>query len=360
MINARIEKLRNKITELGANAMFISNFYNILYFFGFETLTENEREAFGLVTQNSLYILTDARYQPDESRYHVCLFEPGKSLSYYLQEICAKEQISSLIFESDDLRYYEYSALIEKVKSVTFIPTFKIGENIREIKDDDEITKIKKACEITDTCLEAIVGTIKEGQTEKEIAFNIEVYLKKNGHDLAFDPIVAIDANSAIAHYNTKTGSGLVKKGSTILIDFGAKTENYLSDITRMIFFGKPKDSTMKIYMSLLSTQENTLKVVENINMLKEIDLYCRSEIKKNGLPDFPHSTGHGVGLEIHEHPKVSYASEDKKKEGQIITIEPGVYVANQYGMRIEDTVVIENGKAKPLTLFSKAPFILD
>ena len=172
---------------------------------------------------------------------------------------------------------------------------------------------------------------------------------------MAFDPIVAVDVNSSVAHYNTKDGTGAVKDGSIALIDFGVKYKNYLSDITRMVFVGHPSDEDKNVYKVLADAQQKTVKKIMELETLKEVDDFNRKLITDRRLPSYPHSTGHGVGLEIHEYPKVSFNSSDRKIENQIFTVDPGVYLPGKYGMRIEDTVVIEKGlKARLLTQFPK------
>lgn len=366
MFEDRIAKLRNKLTECNVNALLVSNFYNILYLTGFKTLTTNEREGFVLVTKEKIYLFTDSRYvdgqlheRNKKSNIELKLIEPNKNLSSHLQQIIGEDKIATLGFEGEDLKFEEYQKLKERFAAVTLQPTERLIVRVREIKDEDEIKKIQKACEITDQCLIDIVKTIKLGISEKEMAFKIEMWIKEKGYDLAFDPIVAVDANAALPHYNTKAGRGTVQNSSLILIDFGVKCEDYSSDITRMVFFGKPKDEVANSYTVLHDAQEKAVIKAGEINRLDQIDLYCRKLITDKNLPTYPHSTGHGVGLEIHEYPKVSIHSNDMKMDGQVFTIEPGIYIAGEYGMRVEDTVVIKKGKAEVLTKFSKEPVLI-
>ncbi len=286
------------------------------------------------------------------------LITPDKGLIKYLQEIVIEEKISNLGVEGDDLKLNEFNKLKQELKNVEVVPTEKLIIKQREIKDEIEIEKIRMACQIADKCLEDVVKTIKVGSSEKEIAFKIEFWLKEKNYDLAFYPIVAIDENSSLPHYDTRDGNNeKVKKRSIILIDFGAKYQNYLSDITRMIFVGKPTDEMINIYNKLLHVQEKTTKYLDirrshdNYDG-KKIDSYCRQQLTTNY--SYPHSTGHGVGLQIHEYPKISPISTDEIKAGQVFTIEPGIYISNRWGMRIEDTVLINKGGTEILTKFRK------
>ena len=370
MYDQRIKKIRQTLLGKSIDSLLVSNFYNIFYLTGFKTLTNDEREAFVLVAKNNIYLFTDSRYLDNNyqstlnqnkfgsgqaiNNLQLKLIEPNKGLITHLQEIVKAEEVKALGFEAEDLRFYEYQKLKEQFRDVTLLPTSRLIVKIREIKDEEEINNIQKACEIGDQCLSEIIKTIKEGDSEKEIAFKIEMWLKEKGYDVAFAPIVAIDANSAIAHYNTKDGEGVVKDNSVILIDFGVKYKDYLSDITRMVFFGKPSDEVKKAYEMLLNAQEKTVEKVSDFDSLKDVDEFCRKLITNYQLPNYPHSTGHGVGLEIHEYPKVSFNSPDRKLENQVFSIEPGIYFPGKWGMRVEDTVVIgKDLKAMVLTKFS-------
>lgn len=366
MNDIRIRRLREYITNKPADAFLISNFYNILYFTGFKTLTTNEREAFVLVTNKHTYIFTDTRYsdkneqvKKEVSDVIINFIEPEKGLLHYLQEISQEENLKNIAFESDDVRVNELSRFRDYVR-VMWIPTEKIVVKIREIKEEQEIEYITKACEIGDQCLLDIVKYIQSGTTEKELAFHIEMWLKEKGHDTAFDPIVAFDKNTSVPHYHTKDGEGVVDENSIILIDFGVKYHNYLSDITRMFFLGRPSEEVLNVYNILLTAQSETVEQINFTSDPRPVDTYCRSVLAKNAIASYPHSTGHGVGLEIHEYPKISPHSLDIIKPDQVFTIEPGVYFENKWGIRIEDTVVIDSqNKAKTLTHFQKKPFII-
>lgn len=365
MYDQRVNKVRDALLEKGIDSLLISNFYNIVYLTGFKTLTKDEREAFVLVTKNKVYLFSDERYLNENyklliTNYELKLIEPQKGLIFHLQQIGKNEGIKTLGFEAEDLRFYEYQKLKEQFENVALLPTSKMIVKIREIKDGEEINHIQKACEIGDQCLTEIIPAIKLGTTEKEVALKIEMWLKEKGYDLAFDPIVAVDANSAVAHYNTKDGEGIVKNGSVVLIDFGVKFKDYLSDITRMAFFGKPNDEIKNIYEILSQAQGKTVEKVADFDSLKDTDEYCRKLITDNRLPTYPHSTGHGVGLEIHEYPKVSFNSADRKRPNQVFTVEPGVYFPGKFGMRVEDTVAIgKDLKAKILTKFPKSLLLI-
>lgn len=358
MHSERIEKLRGIFGSNHIDAFFISNFYNILYLTGFKTLTTDEREAFVLVTKMNTYLFTDARYTYTDPGVILKLIEPEKGLFFHLEEIIQEEKIQFLGIESENLRVHEYEKIKLVFPSTKIISLERTTIKLRAIKENGEIKNIQKACEITDECLKEIIPSIKTNETEKEIAFRIEQWIKVKSYDLAFDPIVAVDSNSAIPHYNTKEGQGVVKNDSIILLDFGVKYLNYMSDITRMVFLN-PAGEVIETYQKLLSIQGKTIELVGKEKDPKAIDLFCRERMAEENFTDFPHSLGHGVGLEIHEYPKLSQMSDDTLVDNQVFTIEPGVYFPGKWGMRIEDTVVVKDGKAETLTKFSKDLVVL-
>jgi len=382
MLQARIEKLKKFLKEKNLNGFLVSNFYNILYLTGFKTLTENEREAWALITTKSVYLFTDSRYINLNPKSEVRnskqilgpnlktkLIAPEKGLIKHLMEIVEEEKISQIGFEGDDLKVNELDRFKEYINNVEFVSLEKLILKIREIKDEPEIENLRTACKIADDCLEDIIKLIKPGISEKEIAFKIEFWLKEKGYDLSFYPIVAIDKNSAVPHYDTRAGNNeKVKKNSIILIDYGAKFRNYNSDTTRMIFTGKPTDEMINTYKTLLNAQEKTIERLKTDNNPVSIDQYCRklitdstdlTDLTDYQLPSYPHSTGHGVGLQIHEFPKISFTSTDVLLPNQVVTIEPGVYLEEKWGMRIEDTILLKVKEVEVLTKFTKRMLIL-
>ncbi len=375
MIQQRIKKLRKILVEKNLDGFLVSNFHNVLYLTGFKTLTENEREAWTLVTKNNIYLFTDARYmsfprkresremdppiksEDDNVKYK--LITPEKGLIKHLQEIVEEERINQLGFEGDDLKVNELQKIKDHLTNIKTVSLEKFIIKIREIKDEEEINNLGTACKIADECLEDVTKLIRPGISEKEIAFKIEFWLKEKGYDMSFYPIVAVDKNSAIPHYDTRAGNNeKVKKNSIILIDYGAKFKDYHSDTTRMIFTGKPSGEMINTYQTLLNAQTQSIERLKIDSNPVSVDQFCRRLMTTN--LSYPHSTGHGVGLQIHEFPKISFTSTDVLLPNQVVTIEPGVYFENKWGMRIEDTVLIkEKGEIEVLTKFSKKSLII-
>lgn len=351
-MNKRIHKVQTAFKANKVDALLISNYYNILYLTGFKTSIPEVHEAYVLITKKDVFLFTDKRYKPAFKKTIYITRE--KRLTAHLKEQAAKKKVTKLGVEGESLTIAEYQIFSKKLPGLKMVPTTGIVQKLRLIKDQDELEKIRRACHLTDQCLSEIIKTIKAGQTEKEIAYRIETWIRTHNLVPSFEPTVAADQNSAIPHYDTRGGNGVVKKNSLILIDMGIKYKEYCSDITRMFVTGNCTPAVQKAYEILLKVQRMTIQKANKTSKIKEIDLYCRKLIEVGGLKHFVHSTGHGVGLEIHEAPHVSSGSTEKNTAGQVFTIEPGVYYENKFGMRIEDTIAVTEKGVEILTKFPK------
>lgn len=354
-----LDRLQHPLATHKIDALFVTNFYNILYLTGYVVGRPEEREVWALVTNKNLYVFVDGRNIEDAKKYKKsftpCLISQEKRLSDHLVDICKKENIRQLGFEPQDLNVAEFKHLQKKLKGIKLIETEKLVENLREIKSTEEIQKLKKAATVADQCLEEIIMTINEGQTEGEIAYRIEDWFRQKGYAPSFAPIVAFGANAASPHHNSKKTTVKLTKNTLILIDYGVRVDDYCSDTTRMFFYGKPPTEIQKTYDSLRKAQSAIIDSIQNFKNTKDIDVYCRTKMKEYDLPDFAHSTGHGVGLEVHEGPHISPNSKDRINAGQVFTIEPGIYIPGKYGMRIEDMVFVnKSGDIEVLTQFPK------
>lgn len=338
------------------DAFLVSQFYNVLYLTGFEPLSPHEREAYLLLINGKKIIITDGRYTGEKHSEdsELYILQPKERALEAIGRICNESNVKILGCEMDDLKWGEYIQL--KKTGMELLPFTQILSPYRSIKTDEELFAIKQACHVGDQVLKDITPYIHPEQSEKEIAWLLEKMVREGyGAQIAFDPIVAVDTHAANPHYNTKQGGGMIKDGSLLLIDFGVKFHNYSSDITRMVGIGEVSDEIKSTYSKLLQVQKKTVEYVDTATELKSIDTFCRNELQKNKLPNFSHSTGHGIGLEVHESPKVNIISSDNKKIGQVFTIEPGIYIPDKWGMRIEDTITVSQEGVEVLTRFPKA-----
>ena len=245
--------------------------------------------------------------------------------------------------EEDELTITEHKLLKKHFKKTKH---FDIKAH-RSIKTPEEIKKIEKAAKLGDLAFKYILKKIKTGITEKQLAYELEMFIKQNGAELSFPSIVAFGKNSSIPHHQTGDSILGEKNGQFILLDFGVKYQNYCSDMTRTIFFGNPTEKQEKIYKTVLTAQQKVIDFINSatgsgkIVKASEVDNIARDYIISKGYPTIPHSLGHGIGLEVHEHPSLSPKSKEFLKEGMVFSIEPGIYLKGFGGVRIEDLFCI-------------------
>lgn len=231
-----------------------------------------------------------------------------------------------------------YKELIRKYKINNLVETEHIIEKQRMIKDQEEISSLEKACEITDNCFQYILTYIKPGMTERQIADEIEEYYKKRTEGLSFETIVASGENTSKPH--AVPTDRKIQENDIITIDMGCKVNGYCSDMTRTFFVGSVPEYIKPVYDLVLKNQVQTLEQMKDGISTRLLTKMVENDFKLNGY-DLIHSLGHGVGMEIHEAPYVSYRSDTQLKENMVVTDEPGIYIPGKFGIRIEDTVQI-------------------
>jgi Xaa-Pro aminopeptidase len=353
-MNIKFKKLFKIISALNLDALFITNQHNVSYLTGFTGFSTDEREGFLLATKKNAYLLLFSTYfnlfEKDGSGVTTLCITHNKRLTRHLNEIIKKEKIKSIGFEEENLTIAELNSLQNKVK-VRWQATKGKIEDLRVIKDETELKYIKDAARITDAAFEFIKGKIKKGVSEKTLALELEYFLKKNAGDIAFSPIIAFNKNAAIPHY-LPTNSQQLIANSLILLDFGAKINGYCADMTRVVFFGTPGEKEVKMYNTVLSAQKKALSNLTAGMTAHKIDKIARDHIISQGFPEYPHSLGHGVGLAIHENPRLKKDSKVILKENMVVTVEPGIYLPGQCGIRIEDLVLL---KDKGVEILSKS-----
>ncbi|MHC4759005.1 MAG: M24 family metallopeptidase, partial [Planctomycetota bacterium] len=223
-----------------------------------------------------------------------------------------------------------------------------IVEGVREIKVAEEVKVMRAAGRTAMKALRQALKYAKAGVSENELAGRLDLEIRKLGAVISFDTIVAFGANGSRPHH--QPGKKKLKKNDTILIDFGAKYKSYCSDITRCFVKGGPGEFYKKVYNAVRESQAAAIKKVKAGVSMREVDSAARDVIAGYGLPVYGHGTGHGLGMEVHEEPYVTDKSRGKLKEGQVITIEPGVYIPGKIGVRIEDDVLVTKEGCRLLT----------
>lgn len=348
-MNNKINWLRNKLMGLNMQGMIITNPVNIRY------LTNIEAEGVLLITRKENIFLTDSRYI--EHVNSILTIEDGIVVSN-IKDITLDDYEKFFLFcenvgfEETNLTYAKYKEYMHKYRINNFEETEGIIEKQRMIKEEYELENIKKACRLTDDCFEYLKGFIKIGMSEKEIAAEIENFFMKNGADeLAFTTIVASGKNSSMPH--AVPTDKLIEPGDPITIDMGCKYNGYCSDMTRTIFAGFVPQYVKPVYDLVL---KNQIQVSENVKEganIKAISKTVENNFKLNGF-DMLHSLGHGVGLDIHEYPFFGNRVDFYLKENMVITNEPGIYIPNKFGVRIEDTLLVSKYSSISLTKSDK------
>ena len=352
-MNPKLQWLRNKMSSLDLQGLILTNPVNIRY------LTNIEAEGILLLTRKDNIYITDARYI---EAVHSTLTLYDEIIVYDVHDI-SKEDYENFFmfcenvgFEEHDISYAKYKEYIRKYKIHNFVETEHIIEKQRMIKDEDEIKNIEKACEITDNCFSYLLSYIKPGMTEKQIADEIEDYYKQRTEGISFDTIVASGENTSKPH--AVPTNRKIQEKDIITIDMGCKVNGYCSDMTRTIFVGEVPEEIKPVYDLVLKNQIQTLEAYKDGASTRLLTKMVENDFKLNNY-DLIHSLGHGVGLEIHEPPYVSYSSDTQLRENMVVTDEPGIYIPGKFGVRIEDTVQITKFGCISLTKSDKNYIII-
>ena len=354
-MNPKIKWLRDKINMENMQGMIISNPVNIRY------LTGIQAEGILLIARKENFFITDGRYL-EEVKSTLTIDDgiivndiANISRDDYENFFMFCENVG---FEENYITYATYKKYMERYKINNFEETENLIEKQRMIKDDEEISCIEKACYITDQCFLHLCDYIKIGMTEKDIAFEIEKFFKDNGADgLAFDTIVASGKNSSKPH--AVPTDKKIEAGDAITIDMGCKYQGYCSDMTRTIFAGYVPVQIQKIYDLVLKNELQTLKEYKDGASIRLVSKMVENDFKLNGY-NLIHSLGHGVGLDIHEMPFINGKNDNSLKANMVVTNEPGIYIPGNFGVRIEDTVLITKSGCISLTKSDKNYIIVD
>lgn len=347
-----MNQLRAKCKEAKLDAYFISNKDSIQYFSQF-----TGSNGYVLVTKNHCYLLTDQRYidQAIKQVPDYCdVVDIADGLFFVIHKYLAKHRVSTIGFESKEMTYAFYQKL-DQLNGFKLIACDELIAQIRSIKTEDELRQLRKSQKLNEQVLKLAIEQVKRGMTEVDLAWKIQLIAHDLGADgLAFDTIVAFGANSAIPHHHPSAKKKL-KSGDLILIDMGVNVQGYKSDMTRVFFTKAPTKEQLHVYETVLEAHTLAAKSLAPEILCDEVDMTARKHISHSGYSKkFTHATGHGIGLAVHEYPVIAKSAMCKLEEGMVITIEPGIYLSNKFGIRIEDMYLITKEKGKSLTGFSK------
>ena len=352
----RVLGLLSQLPEKNLDGMLISSSENRRYLSGF-----SGSAGYLLISNGQPVLVTDSRYTEQAANqaenYRVV---QGRGGWDWLLEWLKETGVKRLGFESQDMTVATHDSLLEALKKdeslngVSLIGASGMAEQQRTIKDDSELRLLQKAIDASDAAMEAVCPEVTEGMTEREVAWRMEKAMKDFGADgLSFDTIVASGPNGAMAHHQPSDRA--IQRGEPIVIDMGAIASGYCSDITRTVVVGEPDETFRNVYDIVLGAQLTAINTVKTGMTGEECDNLARVVIAEAGYGDnFGHSLGHGVGLAVHENPRVSPKSDDVLDQDTVFTVEPGIYITGWGGIRIEDIVILGKDGAIPLSKASK------
>lgn len=334
-----------------ADCLIITSNENICYLTGF-----TGHDSWLVVSNRCATLVTDSRYTEQAKGECVgCkIFERSGSISKAAAKIVGDKKSIATVGVEDTMSVATLK-IIKKEFSVKVNPVSNIVESVRRIKDDNEIKAVQKAAKISYECLFETLGRLKTGISESDLAGILEFEMRKRGAIKFFDTIICFGPNASRNHH--QPGSRKLKKNDSILIDFGAKVDSYGCDITRSFSVGKPTPMYEKVWFTVKKAQQAAIDAIGPGVKMCDVDKICRDVIAQAGLPVYGHGTGHGLGLEVHESPRISKESGDVFLPGDILTVEPGIYMPGKLGVRIEDDVLVTETGHKILSSDNKFGF---
>ena len=364
ILKNRIKKVRAKLQAVKADALIVTAAANVSYLSGF-----SGDDSWLILAGGKSILITDSRYTlQGKKECSVCrIYERKGSMRDAVAGIFEKLAAVKTVAVEDKIELAIFNLLRKKLPAppalafarkrgggpVRIKPVKNIVESVRAVKDKSEIAAIKKAIEIAEKSLGKILPKIHVNMSEAEVAAMLEFELKKAGANPSFETAVAFGSNSAMAHHRPTARK--LRKIDTILIDYGAKFNGYCCDITRCFAVGKVNNFYAKVYKTVLRAQTDAINVLKAGIEAKKVDAAAKKIIKSSKLPVFGHGTGHGIGLDVHEQPAVSLLSKACLQNGNVIAVEPAVYIDGKFGIRIEDDVLVTEKGCEILSTLLKS-----
>ncbi|RED61669.1 M24 family metallopeptidase [Cohnella lupini] len=357
MPNNRVTLLRESIAKSEGTALLVTHPVNRRYLTGF-----TGSSGVVLITADHAALITDFRYreQAPQQAQGFQIVEHGQSVHATVAELLRQWGIEALLIEESDVTYATYIAMEKALSPAKLLPSDGIVEKLRMIKDESELAIMQDAANLADRAFDHILGYIKPGVSEKAIALELEVFMRSQGAtSSSFDTIVASGERSALPH--GVASDRIIGRDEFVKLDYGAYYNGYCSDITRTVVVGKPSDKHREIYDIVKEAQQYALDHLVPGMTGKEGDALTRDIITRYGYGEyFGHGTGHGLGMEIHEAPRLSLTGDIVLVPGMTVTVEPGIYLPGFGGVRIEDDIVITDAGIRILTSSPKQLIVLD
>ena len=354
----RLARLRSSMADHGLDAMFVSSDENRAYFSGFRGSA-----GYLWVTRDDAMLATDFRYTEQAAQqapdFRIVRITGGNR---WFEEAVASSGARKIGIEDGSMTVSLFNTLLAQLKETLnnpeLVPTGPMANRLRAVKDAEELAMLVTAIELADGAVEAVGARLRPGMTEREVAWDIERTMRDLGADgISFNTIVGSGPNGAKAHHSPT--ERMLEAGDGVVIDTGALYQGYCSDITRTFVLGEASGQFRKVYDIVLAAQE-TAEAAATAGMTgAEVDGLARSVITEAGYgDDFGHSLGHGIGLAVHELPGVGPNSHEPIEDGMVFSVEPGIYLTGWGGVRIEDLVVMENGRPRVLTKAHKRDLV--
>ncbi|MBS4208773.1 Xaa-Pro peptidase family protein [Bacillus sp. FJAT-50079] len=365
-MNQRLTKLIAWLKQEQVDAAFITSPDNVFYLTGFHSDPHERLLALAVFPNAEPFLVCPKMEELDAKNAgweHEILGYNDTDPTWELVDKFVQKRVNKVntwAVEKEHLNVERYEELSQRFNGASFIRAEQILNELRMVKDEQEIALLKKACELADFAVQVGMNEIAEGKTELDIIAAIEYEVKKKGvSGMSFDTMVLTGANAAMPHGTP--GLTKIKKGDLVLFDLGVIYEGYCSDITRTIAFGDISEEQARIYNTVLQAEETALKAVKPGMKASELDLMARKIIEDAGYGDFfPHRLGHGLGISVHEFPSMTATNDLELRSGMVFTIEPGIYVPNVAGVRIEDDVLVTENGVEVLTSFPKSLQIVE
>lgn len=354
-VGARIGRLASEVDQLACEGIVVSHIVNVRYLTGF-----TGSSGMVVVAEGAATLVTDGRYGEQAAEQ---IERAGAIVDVQVVDSAGGAVLGRLLggakrvaLEAEHVTWARQREIAERwLPAAELVPSEGAVEALRATKDEGELARLEHAADIADRALAEVLPMLGSGPSERDVAFELDAAVRRLGGDgPSFETIVASGPNSARPH--ARPSSRRIDAGDLVVIDFGALFEGYHSDMTRSFVIGEPDAVQQRLLEVVTAAQAAGVAAVGSGVPAREVDRACREVIEAAGWGDeFLHATGHGVGLDIHEHPRVAATSDATLADRQVVTVEPGVYLAEVGGVRVEDTLVVTASGSRAITLAPKS-----
>jgi Xaa-Pro aminopeptidase len=356
-MSSNVKRVQESLAKSGLKALLLSEISNVQWVSGF-----SGSSGFVLISPTEALFISDSRYnvqaREEVKDLEVAIYSSPVDAATFIGQEAARLGMTELGFEADNVTYAQYERWKKKLAPAALTPVKDVIEPLRMIKTPDEIAKIKKACELADACFQNVLRLIQPGVSELDISLEIEFFFRRQGANLAFEPIVVSGVRSARPH--GRASEKKLERGDFLTMDFGALLNGYNSDITRTVVVQEASDRHREVYDQVLKAQVASIDALKSGTTAAAVDGLSRQILAEKDLDQyFGHGLGHGLGKSVHDFGRLNATSKDAIEPGQVWTIEPGVYIEGFGGVRIEDDVVITESGNEVLTHSPKELLVL-